>query len=336
MKQVNCTHKTSLGKLLLCLSLVFCGLDLSGGLSLWGVACAEGVEILSPRPGSTIIARHPGTHLILRQPSAGSRPLHVKAGDDIIEPSVEMQDQGHNYLHFRLPLVPGANTFTILPGGQKLEVHYQAINASVPASIKKAYLFHQDEKLPNNCASCHELRETKRIERLGLDAQESCAVCHQDLIEVAWQHSPVSSKLCLTCHQQSVKPWRIGFPVGKIEDICFACHNAKSKWPSRKYVHGPLIAGGCTVCHNPHGGDNRNYLWAENSLELCIACHSDKDHLLSKDQRLPYVHGLGVSCVMCHDAHATDNIFMLQKSINKLCIGCHYQFNGIDRGHPGG
>jgi predicted CXXCH cytochrome family protein len=301
------------------------------------MAFAAGVEILTPRPASTIFARNPATHLVLRQSAdGGARRLKVKSGNVIIDPSVEMQDEGKDYLHFRLPLVPGVNTFTILPGGEQFEVKYQAINAAVPPSSSKAYLFHQDEQLPKSCTGCHELRETSIIERLGLEAQESCAVCHQDILKTVWQHSPASSKLCLTCHQQSVKPWRIGFPSGKIEDICFACHNSKSVWRSRKYIHGPLVAGGCTLCHNPHGGDNRNYLWAENALELCVTCHNDKDHLLSKEQRLPYVHGLGVSCVMCHDPHATDNIFVLKQPINKLCVGCHYQLNGIDRGHPVG
>jgi predicted CXXCH cytochrome family protein len=299
------------------------------------MAIAAGVEILTPRPDSLIMARNPATHLVLRlSENTLARKLKIEAGEDLIWPSVVMSDQGYDYVHFRLPLVPGENKFTILPGGETFLARYQAINAAIPLNIKKAYLFHQEEQLPESCAACHDLQETRFIEKLGLEAQESCTVCHQDILKVAWQHSPASSKLCLTCHQQSLQPWRIGFPSGNSEDICFACHNSKLIWKSSQYVHGPLIAGGCTLCHNPHGSDNRNYLWAENTLSLCVTCHSEKDHQQSKERRLPYVHGLGITCTMCHDPHATDNIFVLQKPINQLCIGCHYQFNGIDRGHP--
>jgi hypothetical protein len=148
------------------------------------MAFAAGVEILTPKPASTIFARNPATHLVLRQSAdGGERRLKVKAGNVIIDPAVEMQDEGKDYLHFRLPLVPGVNTFTILPGGEQFEVKYQAINAAVPPSSSKAYLFHQDEQLPKSCTGCHELRETSIIERLGLEAQESCAVCHQDILK---------------------------------------------------------------------------------------------------------------------------------------------------------
>ena len=337
MKRGKSWLKLSLGKVILCMTLVLFGFDFSGVFSLRGVAIAAGVEILTPPQGSTIFARNSSTHLVLSRPAkAGARQLTVKVGDVIIEPLVEMQDQGTDYLHFRLPLVPGANTFTILPGGVKLEVKYQPISANVPASIKKAYLFHQDEELPKICSTCHDLRDTRETGQSGLEAQESCAVCHQDVSAATWKHSPVSSKRCLTCHQQSVKPWRIGFPSGKAVDICIPCHTGKSAWFSRKEIHGPMIVGGCTVCHNPHGSENRYFLWAEGSLELCLTCHSEKENLVKKDDHLPYVHDIipRRGCVICHDPHASDNLFVLKMPINKLCVSCHNKMDDIGQGHP--
>lgn len=322
--------------MILCLLPLLFGFDLLGLSTLQGRALAAGVEILIPRPGSMIIARIPNTHLILRRlATSGVQPLEVQAGFDRIRPLVVKADQGYDFLHFTLPLVPGVNRFSILPSGEEFEIRYQAINSTVFAStLKKASLFHSDEELPKSCSGCHNLRKTGVLELLGLEAQESCNVCHQDISKKDHLHNPVSNRLCLTCHQLSRKPWRIGFPTEKTAEICIACHTSQAQWQSRKYVHGPMIVGGCTVCHNPHGGDNRKFLWSEDSFELCITCHSDKDHLLNKEQRLPYVHGLGTSCVVCHDPHASNNIFVLKKPINELCVGCHYQFKGMERGHP--
>ena len=326
------------GRLTLCLLLALFGLDLAGVVSLRGMAIAAEVEILTPRPASTIFARNPSTHLVLRRAAkkAGARQLVVKVGDNFIDPLAVIQDQGKDYLHFRLPLVPGVNNFTILPGGMELEIKYQAIIAAVPPTLKNAYLFHRDEQLPESCVACHELRETRAIEGSVQGAEESCNVCHQDISKAVWQHGPVANKLCLACHQQSVKPWRIGFPPSKIEVICFSCHMGKSALHSRKYLHGPTIVGGCTLCHDPHGGDKRYFLWAEGSLELCITCHSDKENLVKKDDRLPYVHDVipRRGCVICHDPHASDNLFVLKMPINQLCVSCHSKIADNSQGHP--
>ncbi|MGK2945090.1 MAG: cytochrome c3 family protein [Desulfuromonadales bacterium] len=141
---------------------------------------------------------------------------------------------------------------------------------------------------------------------------------------------------CLTCHQQSAKPWGIGFPKVKSQELCFKCHTSKSSWFSREVIHGPLHLGGCTLCHNPHGENHRYQLWAEGSLALCITCHGDKQNLVSKKDRVPYVHGilLGEGCVACHNPHASDQEFMLHKPINTLCLGCHSRQSKFSSGHP--
>jgi hypothetical protein len=97
------------------------------------MAFAAGVEILTPKPASTIFARNPATHLVLRQSAdGGERRLKVKAGNVIIDPSVEMQDEGKDYLHFRLPLVPGVNTFTILPAVNSLRSNTRPLTPPYP------------------------------------------------------------------------------------------------------------------------------------------------------------------------------------------------------------
>lgn len=305
-------------------------------------ALAAKLELVSPRAGSTVVARKAETHLILRQ-TASSQPLKVRVDktDVTIVPVVAEQIEEHNYLHFRVPLKPGLNSFVVEPGGQRFEFKYRPVQADLnPNSLgKDVYLFHQDDQLPKSCAECHSLQKTRTIEPFGLVQQTGCASCHQNVIDHAtWQHGPAASRQCLSCHLQTSRPWRIGFPTAKTEDICFSCHTGKSAWRTKKFIHGPLNVGGCNLCHAAHGGNHRYQLWAEGSVELCLACHSEKENLVRKEKPLPYVHGIikGMGCVACHDPHATDQQFLLSKPINELCVGCHTGLAGVTRGHPVG
>ncbi len=305
-------------------------------------ALAAELEIMTPVAGKTVVARKAETHLILRQLASG-KPVKVQVDktNAVLAPVISEELGEYNYLHFRLPLASGANSFTILPANQKFEVKYRPVQANLnPNSLgKEVHLFHQGDQLPKDCSECHDLQRTKTVEPVGTVQQTGCASCHQNVFEQAtWQHSPTVNRQCLVCHQQTFKPWRIGFPTAKIEDICFSCHTGKRIWRSKEFIHGPMNVGGCNMCHLPHGGNHRNQLWADGSTALCIACHSDKENLVSKERPLPYVHGIinGMGCVACHDPHAGDYPFMVRKPINELCVSCHTGLQGVTRGHPVG
>jgi predicted CXXCH cytochrome family protein len=304
-----------------------------------GRAWAAGVELLTPPQGAKVIARNPETHLVLRQSGSGEATrVKVEKSGVMLKPEVNMEGDEHFYLHFRLPLERGLNTFTIIPDGQPLELTYQPLQGLLPVNLKSFSLFHQGDQLPDSCVDCHDLQKTKTIAPAGLTKQTSCADCHKNLIDKkTWLHSTSVNQQCLTCHQQYVKPWRIGFREGRIDETCVACHTGKKDLQSRKHRHGALI-GGCTLCHNPHGSKYRYQLWAEGSSQLCLACHDDKQKLFDKDDPVSYVNGIifGMGCVACHDPHATDNPFVLHKPINQLCVGCHPAFAGIEQGHPVG
>ena len=127
----------------------------SGSGRVW----AADVELLTPRPGAAVISRNPETHLVLRQsgPEESSRVKVEKSGA-ILQPVEAIEDDEHIYLHFRLPLKRGENIFTIVPGGQRLELTYQPLQALLPTNMKKFYLFHQDGgQLPDSCVDCHDL-----------------------------------------------------------------------------------------------------------------------------------------------------------------------------------
>ena len=301
---------------------------------------AADMELLTPKPGATIIARNPETHLVLRQSGTGEAiRVRLKKTGAMLKPVEAIKGGEHIYLHFRLPLKRGQNIFTIVPGGQQLELTYQPLQAILPTNMKKFYLFHQNSgQLPESCVGCHDLTATETIYPVGLEQQTSCAACHKNLIErYPQKHSTTVNQQCLSCHLQysNSKPWRIGFRQGKIDETCYTCHTSKKVWQSRKYPHGPMI-GGCTLCHNPHGSKYPNQLLAEGSLDLCISCHVDKQNLVDKKDPVPYVHGIifGKGCIACHNPHATDEKFMLIKPINKLCISCHPGVAAAGLTHP--
>jgi predicted CXXCH cytochrome family protein len=308
-------------------------------LTMGGVLAAD-VQVLSPQSGATIMARHPETHLILAQAeSAEMTKILVNRTKSVIDPLIAMADGESLYLHFRLPLEPGSNKFALLPGGQKFELNFARIQSVVNLKTpdKDIFLFHRGDDLPARCRDCHDLDAVESNEPINLKRQTSCAGCHQNLIEQkSWQHSTTVNQQCLSCHQQTGKPGTIGFPTTQIQDVCFSCHTGKRDWFSRKVIHGVLELGGCTLCHDPHAENHRYQLWTEGSLNLCIACHGDKQNLVSMENRVPNVHGVipGAGCVVCHNPHATDHEFMLYKSTNELCFGCHPRQAQFKPGHP--
>lgn len=304
---------------------------------------AAQVEILTPRSGATVIARNPETHLVLRREATGkSGFVKVNTADGTLDPLISVDNGDYSYMHYRLPLKRGKNSFTLEPGGTRIELTYQQIQSDLvykKAMAEKADFFHLDEQLPKSCQDCHDLGDSRTIEPVGLKQQESCAVCHPNIVnQGAWRHSTTINKQCLTCHLKSTKPWRIGLPVVKTQDICFGCHVGKKAWDTKPYVHGPVYIGGCTLCHNPHGEDYRYQLWAEGTRDLCVICHSDKDNLVTDNpkERVAYVHGIisGGGCVACHSPHASDQQYMINKPTNELCLGCHPQIALKVKGHP--
>jgi len=296
---------------------------------------ASDTKLLTPLPDATILSRNQETHLVLRQSLMGKiNRVQRENSNIVIEPTVIEDNGEYKYLHFRLPLERGLNKFIIIPDGQFLELKYQPLQGLLPTNLKSFYFFHQNGKLPENCTNCHDLQETKTMELVGLKQNTSCSVCHKNILaKHQYEHSPVVNQQCLSCHQQYVKPWRVGFREGKIDATCFACHTNQKAWESNKYRHGPMM-GGCTLCHNPHGDDYDNLLWAEGSVEICVTCHVEKQDLLEENDYKTHGIIFGKGCTICHEPHASDEEYMLLKPINELCVSCHNRLAGLTKGHP--
>jgi len=304
------------------------------------VIFAAGPEILSPRTGGEIMLRNPMIHLVVRLENEELLKVKVDMSGAMLTPLVQVEGDDGVYLHFRLPLKPGENGFSFVPGNQSFILNYKKIQADLTLKSldKNVNLFHQGESLPENCAMCHDLLESKTVQPVGLTEQLGCNGCHRSITEKGtFKHGPTINLECLSCHQKSTDPLRIGFPSIGTQELCLTCHQQEREWLSKNVTHGPLVMGGCTLCHDPHGENYKGQLWADGSRELCLVCHSNMGKLVSSDSPVAYVHGIifGSGCLACHDAHATDQDFVLKRPINELCLGCHPTLLQ-EGGHPVG
>jgi predicted CXXCH cytochrome family protein len=295
---------------------------------LTAAAKAAAPEVLFPPSGAKIMLRNPLTHLIVRLESDRVLKLKAAATGEILTPVMQIAGERGVYLHFRLPLQPGQNRFSFIPDPQVFSLRFRQIQADldIRSLEKDVQLFHQGGSLPAACGACHELIDVEKILPGGIEKQRGCVGCHQTISEKGpVMHGPTSNQECLSCHLRNDDPVRVGFPAVGTRELCLTCHQQERKWLTKKVTHGPLRLGGCTLCHDPHGDKYKGQLWADGRIDLCLACHSNMRKLVSTEDPVAYVHGIifGSGCLACHDAHATDQQFVLKRPINQLCLSCH-------------
>jgi len=112
------------------------------------------------------------------------------------------------------------------------------------------------------------------------------------------EHGPYGAKLCGACHERGTNAL-----VVPAEELCRRCHELAS---SARFVHGPLEAGGCRACHEPHSSRFR-YLLVSESDGSCLGCHSRADLSPIQDHA-----GQAESCTVCHDPHMSDRQYLLR------------------------
>jgi predicted CXXCH cytochrome family protein len=94
------------------------------------------------------------------------------------------------------------------------------------------------------------------------------------------------------------------------------CHTDKQTYA---FVHGPVGAGDCTVCHNPHESSHRA-LTLKAGSELCADCHTDIEAEMKKKIVHPPVQD---GCTACHNPHGSPYKKLLTADGERLCFQCH-------------
>jgi predicted CXXCH cytochrome family protein len=194
------------------------------------------------------------------------------------------------------------------------------------------------------CLKCHNPVAVSLQKKFMHEAlEEGCLTCHLDCREITptGNRHNLSSHylkkaepgLCLECHTPSKKD--LSFVHGNqffAQTKCSSCHephasNSVKRFPD--FSHGPFGVRDCAACHAaPVGG--KVQLVAPNIEALCTGCHLDiktrieksksRHNIVSKGQSLIKSES---SCVECHDAHATNQKYLLKKPEPDLCSRCH-------------
>jgi len=97
------------------------------------------------------------------------------------------------------------------------------------------------------------------------------------------------------------------------------CHD---KMSTKKWVHGPVGVGICTVCHTETDKKNHKFELVTDEQSLCFTCHEDKqEQMMSKSHlHTPVASG---ECTGCHDPHQSDYRYQLYGEGSELCFNCH-------------
>ena len=92
---------------------------------------------------------------------------------------------------------------------------------------------------------------------------------------------------------------------------------------TKAWVHGPVGAGICTVCHTPATGKKHEFTFAAEKEELCWTCHDPEDF------EGAVVHGPFAAgfCQACHDPHRSKFEYLLVSDKTDLCESCHEQYD---------
>ena len=143
---------------------------------------------------------------------------------------------------------------------------------------------------------------------------------------------PAPSGDCARCHK-TIMGRKFGHgPVGvgmctichskEQPELCLSCHEAMRKTAeNRKVPHAAIASGGCTSCHDPHSAPQRNLLQAD-VKGLCLKCHDKLAKQLKKDKLVHAAIGKA-GCTGCHGPHTEDQAKLLKKPMKDLCAGCH-------------
>lgn len=103
---------------------------------------------------------------------------------------------------------------------------------------------------------------------------------------------------------------------------CARCHKSIL---GRRFAHGPVGVGMCSMCHAKEqpGGKHHTFAQAKEQPELCLSCHETLRKKV-ETSKVPHAAIASGGCTSCHDPHGSDDRFFLKNvSMDKVCASCH-------------
>jgi predicted CXXCH cytochrome family protein len=137
--------------------------------------------------------------------------------------------------------------------------------------------------------------------------------------EVFWSiHEP--QRDCVRCHgnrRQRTFSREVQL-TAQVPELCYECHDSFAPTSLEGWVHGPVAAGECLLCHEPHKTRNPHLL-RRPAPELCYRCHED---MAAEEPILESSEEGHLMCYGCHQSHvgAMDH---LKDRTPELCYKCH-------------
>ncbi|MGD9897701.1 MAG: cytochrome c3 family protein [Calditrichaceae bacterium] len=114
-------------------------------------------------------------------------------------------------------------------------------------------------------------------------------------------HPVYAEKSCDACHV----PEKGNALIDEQPGLCYQCHEDFSG--NYEALHGPVGAGFCTECHNPHLSKNEHLL-VRTGQELCLFCHQSEDVFKNEAHQ-----DLGdTNCLDCHNPHGGEDAYLFR------------------------
>ncbi len=194
------------------------------------------------------------------------------------------------------------------------------------------------------CIRCHDMSVNEQEGIAFMDVSESnCYKCHNRITKEKYAHAPSVNWLCRSCHTGKTGQFNKKYAyksqylvADPVSQECFKCHDKqKEEWGKKRFRHKPVDSGRCDKCHNSHSSEEVFYL-RKPVWELCTECHEDKIsgmHVVktftnvvhpTHGKKDPSRPGKDLSCISCHDPHASNGPSLLRSSSAiGLCSKCH-------------
>jgi DmsE family decaheme c-type cytochrome len=151
-----------------------------------------------------------------------------------------------------------------------------------------------------------------------------CLTCHEKGNRTAWQGSTHEERglACTSCHSvmRNLTP-KANLVNPLTQEVCYTCHKLQ-KAQMQRSSHMPVRENKitCTDCHNPHGSKygTEAMLNAPSINDNCYKCHAEKRGPLMWEHA-----PVRENCLNCHEAHGSNNEYLLKVPRPRLCAECH-------------